>query len=175
MARHHARHHFTAEVTMLDNAFLRSLGVREEMLPAPPGPQDEKIGSDLLQSLPTAGPRGLPAELLSLSEAELEKLLKEEHSQENPYMYFMPNGIHKAAVYPDKVRGEYDLEFTAKHFINLLALARDPEIDGTLDYKLRDGSWHSVAPNPSQEVGDSLLRLDDDERGITTNNLGGEL
>ena len=67
-----------------------------------------------------------PIELLSLSEAELEKLLKEEHSQENPYVYFMPDGIHKAAVYPDKVPGEYDLEWTAKDFINLGGLGPRP-------------------------------------------------
>jgi hypothetical protein len=145
------------------------------LLPAPPGPQDEEIGSDFLQALPKAGPCGLPAELLSRSEAELEKLLKEEHSQENPYVYFMPNGVHKAAVYPDKVRGEYDLEWPAQEFINLVALARDPEIEGVLAYKPRHGPWHSVAPNPSQEVRDALLRLDDDEGRITTNNLGGEL
>jgi hypothetical protein len=161
------------EVIMLDTEFLRSLGIREEMLP-PPEPQAGETGGDLPQALPTAGPRGVPAKLLSLSEAELEKLLKEEHSQENPYMYFMPNGVHTAAVYPDIVQGEYDLEFTAKHFINLIALARDPELDGMLDYKLRDGSWHPVAPNPSQEMRDSLLRLDDDDRGIITNKPGGE-
>jgi hypothetical protein len=169
MARHHARHHFTAEVTMLDNAFLRSLGVREEMLPGPPGPQGEEMESDLLQSLPTAGPRGVPAELLDLSEAELEKLLREEHTQDNSYVFCMPDGIHQAAVYPDKVRREYDLEWPAQEFINVVALARDPEIEGMLAYKPGHGSWHAVAPNPSQEVADALLRLDDDDRGITSN------
>lgn len=116
-----------------------------------------------------AGSRGLPAEFLSLSEAELEKLLTGEHTQGNPYVYCMPNGIHKVAVYPDKPLGEYDLEYTAKEFIILIALARDPDIDGMLAYKPSHGQWHSVDPNPSQEMRDLLLGLDDDDRDIRIN------
>ena len=124
--------------------------------------------TDLPPVLPTAGPRGLPAELLSLSEAELEKLLKEEHTQENPYVYCMPNGIHKAAVYPDKTLGEYDLEWTANQFIFLVGLARDPDLEGMLAYKPRHGPWHSVDPNPSQAMEDLVLWLDDDDRNTVT-------
>jgi hypothetical protein len=155
------------EVTMLNTEFLRSLGIREEML-LPPGPHAGETGGNLPPALPMAGPRGVPAELLGLSEAELEKLLEEEHSQENPYVFCMPNGIHQAAVYPDKVRGEYDLEFTAKNFINLITLARDPEIEGMLAYKPRHGPWHAVAPNPGQEVKDLLFRLDHENRSTRT-------
>jgi hypothetical protein len=155
---------------MLDVGFLRSLSIREELLPPPPIPQAGESKRDLPQVLPRAGPRGLPAELLSLSEAELEKLLKEEHTQENPYVYGMPNGRHKAAVYPDKPLGEYDLEYTAKEFIILIALARDPDIVGMLAYRPRHGQWHSVDPNPSQEMKDLLLMLDDeDDRDMRIN------
>jgi hypothetical protein len=151
---------------MLDFKFLRSLGLKEELPVPPPEPQAGERERDLPPGLPTAGPRGLPAELLSLSEAELEKLLKEEHTEENPYMYRMPNGRHKAAVYPDKTLGRYDLEYTANQFISLVALARDPDIEGMLAYKPRQGPWHAVDPNPSQAVMDFLLWLDND-RNIT--------
>jgi hypothetical protein len=144
---------------MLDTEFLRSLGIKEELLRPQPEPQAGEIERDLPQVLPTAGPRGLPSELLSLSKEGLEKLLKEEHTQGNPYVFNMPNGIHKAAVYPDKALGEYDLEWPAKEFIFLVALARDPDLDGMLVYKLRHGPWHSVAPNPSHKVRDLVLRL----------------
>jgi hypothetical protein len=153
---------------MLDFEFLSSLGLKEELLRPQPQPQAGERERDLPPVLPTAGPRGLPAELLSLSEAELEKLLKEEHTQENPYVFNMPNGRHKAAVYPDKPPEEYDLEYTAKEFIFLVALARDPDIDGMLAYKPRHGPWHAVDPNPSQEVMDLLLLLDDDDRNTVT-------
>ena len=135
---------------MLDTEFLRSLGIREELLP-PPGPQAGEIGGNLPPGAANGRASRCTGRTLGLSEEELEKLLKEEHSQENPYVYCMPDGIHKAAVYPDKVRGEYDLECPAKEFINLVALARDPEIEGMLAYKPRHGPWHSVDPNPSQE------------------------
>lgn len=152
---------------MLDTEFLRSLGIREELLPPKLDPQAGEADRDLPQVLPMAGPRGFPAELLTLSEADLEKLLKDEHTQENPYVYCMPNGIHKAAVYPDKPLGEYDVEWPAKEFINLVALARDPDLEGMLAYNLRYGPWHSVDPNPSQEVRDLLLWLDSADSGIT--------
>jgi hypothetical protein len=156
------------EVIMLDTAFLRSLGIREEMLPPPPESHAGGTGGNLPPALPTAGPRGVPAELLTLSDVELEKLLKEKHTQEKPYVYLMPNGIHRAAVYPNKVLGEYDVEWPAKEFINLLALARDPDLEGMLAYKPKHGPWYSVDPNSSQEIKDLLLRLDNDDRGITT-------
>ena len=153
---------------MLDNEFLRSLGIREELLPPPPGPQAGKMGENLPPALPRAGPRGLPAELLDLSKAELVELLTEKHTQENPYVYLMPNGVHQAAVYPDKVLGEYDIEWPAKEFINIVTLARDSEIEGMLAYNPRHGPWDSVDPNPSQEVKDSLLWLDHDDRSTRT-------
>ena len=59
------------------------------------------------------------------------------------------------------------MEWTAKEFIFLVALARDPDLEGMLAYKPRHGPWHSVDPNPSQEVMDLLLWLDDDDRNIT--------
>jgi len=153
---------------MLDNEFLRSLGIREELLPAPPGPQAGEMGGNLPPALPRAGPRGLPAELLDLSKAELVELLTEKHTQENPYVYLMPNGVHQAAVYPDKVLGKYDVEFPAREFICKVSLARDSEIEGMLAYKPRHGPWRSVDPNPSQEVKDSLLWLDHDDRSTRT-------
>jgi hypothetical protein len=153
---------------MLDSKFLRSLGLREEVLQTQPETQAGERERDLPPVLPTAGPRGLPAELLGLREAELEKLLKEEHTQENPYMYRMPNGRHKAAVYPDKTLGRYDLEYNANQFISLVALARDPDIEGMLAYTPRHGPWHAVDPNPSQEMKDLLLLLDGDDRNTVT-------
>jgi len=153
---------------MLDNEFLRSLGIREELLPAPPGPQAGEMEGSLPPALPSAGPCGLPAELLDLSEAELEELLTEKHTQENPYVYLMPNGIHQAAVYPDQPRGEYEVEWSAREFIKLAALARDPDINGMLAYNSRHMPWHSVDPNPSQEVKDSLLWLDHDDCSART-------
>jgi hypothetical protein len=149
---------------MLDFEFLRSLGLKEESPVPPPEPQAGERERDLPPVLPMAGPCGLPAELLSLSEAELEKLLKEEHTQENPYRYRMPNGRHKAAVYPDRTLGKYDLEYTANQFISLVSLARDPDIEGMLAYKPRGGQWHAVDPNLSQEVSDLLIGLDHDDR-----------
>jgi hypothetical protein len=149
---------------MLDTEFLRSLGLREEVLRPQPEPQAVEEERDLPKVLPTAGPRGIPAELLSLSEAELEKLLKEEHTQEDPYVFGMPNGIHQAAVYPDQALGEYDLEWPAEEFIFLVALARDPDLEGMLAYKTSHGTWHSVDPNPSLEVMDLVLWLDSDDR-----------
>lgn len=153
---------------MLDIEFLRSLGIREELLPRPPGPQAAEIGGNLPPALPKAEPCGFPAELLDLSKADLETLLKEKHTQENPYVYLMPNGIHQAAVYPDKVLGEYDVEWPARQFIHLVALARDPDISGMLAHKPRHGPWHSVDPNPSPEMKDELLRLDHDDRSART-------
>ena len=156
---------------MLDTEFLRGLGIREELLRRQPEPQAGERERDLPPALPMAGPRGLPAELLSLSEAGLEKLLKEERTRENPYVYCMPNGIHKAAVYPDKALGEYDVEWSAKEFIFLVALARDPDLEGMLAYKTRHGPWHAVGPDPSQEMSDLLLGLDDDDSEIRINQL----
>jgi hypothetical protein len=78
-------------------------------------------------------------------------------------MYRMPNGRHKAAVYPDRTLGKYDLEYTANQFISLVSLARDPDIEGMLAYKPRGGQWHSVDPNLSQEVSDLLSWLDHDD------------
>jgi len=149
---------------MLDTEFLRSLGIREELPRPPPEPQAVEAARDLPQALPLAGHRGLPAELLSLTEAELEKLLKEEHTQKNPYVYRMPNGIHEAAVYPDKTLGKYDVEWPAEEFIFLVTLARDPDLEGMLAYNPGHGSWQAVAPNPSQTVMDLLLWLDHDDR-----------
>jgi hypothetical protein len=154
------------EITMLDIEFLRSLGLKEELPVPPPEPQAGERERNLPPVLPTAGPCGLPAALLSLSEEELEKLFKEEHTQENPYMYRMPNGIHKAAVYPEKTLGEHDLEWPAKEFIHLMALARDPDLDGMLAYNPRHGPWNAVDPNPSQEMKDLLLGLDDADMRI---------
>jgi hypothetical protein len=154
---------------MLDIEFLRSLGIREELLRPQPDLQAGKLEGDLTPVLPTAGPRGLPVELLSLSEEELEKMLMEEHTQETPYVYRMPNGIHKAAVYPDKTLGKYDVEWTAKEFIFLVALGRDLDLEGMLVYNPRHGPWHSVDPNPSQEVRDLLLWLENDDRNISIN------
>ena len=70
------------------------------------------------------------AELLSLSSAELERLFKEQHTRENPYVFLMPNGIHKFAVYPEETLGKYDLEFTAQEFMTFVA------INGKLKLKL---------------------------------------
>jgi hypothetical protein len=156
---------------MLDTEFLRSLGIKEELPRPPPEPQAGEEGRDLSQALPMAGPRDLPAELLSLTGEELEKLLKEDHTQENPYVFGMPNGIHKAAVYPYKTLGKYDVEWSVKEFIFLVTLARDPDLEGMLAYKPRHGPWHAVDPNPSQEVMDLLLGLDHDERDRRTNQL----
>jgi hypothetical protein len=156
------------EIIMLDTEFLRSLGIREELLRPQPELQAGEIGRNLPQTLPMAGPCGLPAELFSLSEPELEDLLTRKHTQANPYVFGMPNGIHEAAVYPEKTLGEYDVEWPAKEFINLVALARDPDIEGMLAYKPRHGPWHSVAPSPSQEMANLLLRLDHADSGITT-------
>jgi hypothetical protein len=159
------------EITMLDIEFLRSLGIPEEFRRPDPEPKTVAAEPNSPPVLPTAGPCGLPTELLSLREVELEKLLKEEHTEENPYMYRMPNGIHKAAVYPDKTLGRYDLEYTANQFISLVALARDPDIEGMLAYKPRHGPWHAVDPNPSQAVMDFLLGLDDDDRKMAITQL----
>jgi hypothetical protein len=74
----------------------------------------------------------------------------------------------KAAVYPDKTLGEYDLEWPANQFISLVALARNPDIEGMLAYKPRHRRWHTVDPNPSQEVEDLLLWLEDDDRNTVT-------
>jgi hypothetical protein len=54
------------------------------------------------------------------------------------------------------------MEWPAKEFIFLVALARDPYLDGMLAYKPRQGPWHAVDPDPSQAVMDLLLGLDDD-------------
>jgi hypothetical protein len=154
------------EVPMLDSKFLRSLGIKEELLRPQPEPQVGERERDLPPVLPMAGARGLPAVLFSLNEAELEKLLKEEHIQGTPYLYCMPNGRQKAGVYPDKTLKEYDLEWPAKEFIFLVGLARNPVLDGMPVYKPRQGPWRTVVPNTSRAMMDFLLWLDDD-RNIT--------
>ena len=152
---------------MRDFKFLGSLGLREEVLRPQTEPQAGKRERDLPPVLPMAGACGLPAVPFSLNEAELEKLLKEEHIQGNPYMYFAcPTASTKAAVYPDKTLGEYALEWPAKEFISLAGLARNPDLDGMPVYKPRQGPWQAVAPNPSRAMMDFLLWLDDD-RNIT--------
>jgi hypothetical protein len=98
---------------MLDIDFLRSLGIREEFLPLGLNPREVPPASNE-QILAIAGDNGIPAELLSLSSAELERLFKEQHTQENPYVFLVPNGVHKFAVYPEETLGKYDLEFTAQ-------------------------------------------------------------
>lgn len=63
---------------MLDVEFLKGLGIREELLPSGPTPQNaaaEDANSHL--ELPIAGNNGFPAELLNLEAEGLEKLLKE--------------------------------------------------------------------------------------------------
>jgi hypothetical protein len=114
---------------MRDFKFLDSLCLREEVLRPQPEPQPGERGRDPPPVLPTAGPRGLPAELLSLSEAELEKLFKEDTPRKTPMCLTCPTAS-KVAVYPDKTLGEYDLEWPANQFISLVALARNPDIEG---------------------------------------------
>ena len=77
----------------------------------------------------------------------------------------------QARLYSDKALGKYDLEWPAKEFIHLVPLAHDPDLDGMLAYKFRQGHWHSVDPNPSQEVEDLLLGLDDDDRKMAITQL----
>lgn len=130
---------------MLDVGFLKSLGIRAELLPSKPNPQNpppEDAGTNL--ELPIAGNNGFPAELLNLDAEEPKKLLKEQHSHENPYVFLMPNGIHQVAVYPETILQKYDLEFTAKEFITFIALVGKGKIDA---YKTREGQWYYMPFN----------------------------
>ena len=93
------------------------------------------------QILPMAGDNGIPAELLSLSTDELERRLNGQHTQENPYIFLMPNAIHKVAVYPDETLGKYDLEFTAHEFMTFIAIGSETKMEA---YCTRDGQWHCL-------------------------------
>jgi hypothetical protein len=145
---------------MLDIDFLKSLGIKEGLLLSPQpdsGPKGAK--ADLTEVLPVAGPLGVPPELLTLDAEELENFLIEGHSQENPYVFLMPTGIHKMAVFPGQVQEIYDLELTAEEFINFIAVSKiiGTELTG---YQTRDGHWHSTSANPSPAVRASLAELE---------------
>jgi hypothetical protein len=108
---------------MLDTDFLRSLGIREELLP--PGEGSREVASAINeQDLPRAGEKGVPPELLELNDQDLEKFLKERCTQDNPYVFLLGNGITKVAIYPYSTLGRYDLydfEYTTDRFVNFVS------------------------------------------------------
>ncbi len=87
---------------LLDDEFLRSLGIKEDFLPRQSPPT--RIGRPKMprpsRTCLLAEGKPVPPEVLNLSPEELEKLLKEQHSQENPHVNLMPGGSHTVAVYP---------------------------------------------------------------------------
>ncbi len=86
---------------LLDDEFLRNLGIKEEFMPRRSVTEDgSSDDTKARQNLPMAKGKPVPPEVLNLSPEELEKLLKEQHSQENPYVNLMPGGSHTVAVYP---------------------------------------------------------------------------
>jgi len=124
---------------MLDIGFLRSLGIKTDLLPKPRAEGidgEEKKGSG---DIPVAGEFMVPPEIMKLSEAELKRLIMDEHSQENPLKFQTPHGS-VIAVYPYTAEGRYGIEMTAAEFLALLGLIK------TLDakpkaYKPHSGSW----------------------------------
>ncbi len=106
---------------LLEDEFLRSLGIKNGFMPRRSATKDG-LSEDAKanQNLPMAEGKPVPLEVLNLSPEELEKLLKEQHSQENPYVYLMPGGRHTVAVYPNETNetpnaiDKYDMWLTAR-------------------------------------------------------------
>lgn len=106
---------------MLGNDFLRSLGIKEELLPSVESAPAVALADNDQTTLPMAREYGIPTELLELQTDELEKMLKEEYTQENPYVYMFSINNLKVAVYPKETLGKknlYILEYTADEFIS---------------------------------------------------------
>jgi hypothetical protein len=142
---------------MLDRDFLQSLGIREALLP--PEARPEGVLADLPADLPVAGPAGVPAELLELEDEALEKLIKELHTKGTPYVFLMPNGIHKAAIFPEEGLGLYDLELSFQDLLSLIVLWKHgAELTA---YETRDGLWYPETADPSRDI---IVQLEDLER-----------
>jgi hypothetical protein len=135
---------------LLDDEFLGSLGIKEGLLPQRSATDDgstevAKTG----QNLPMAGRLPVPSELFDLNPEELEELIKEQHSQENPYVYLMPGSRHTVAVYPcganefPETMDRYDMVVTAQEFMNMVAVSK--RSTGVLRaYKTKEGKWFYV-------------------------------
>lgn len=127
---------------MLDADFLKSLGIKEEFLPLAVVSREVAPASNE-EPLPLACEKGVPPEFLKVSSEELEILLKQQCTQEKPYIYLMPNGKHKVAVYPREIMERYDLEFTIEEFITFAFVVRSCKMEA---YQTRDGQWYCAHP-----------------------------
>ncbi|MFZ5447052.1 MAG: hypothetical protein ACOZFS_00235 [Thermodesulfobacteriota bacterium] len=133
---------------LLDDEFLRSLGIREGCLPRWSAPTKEPV-TGVGQNLPMAEDKPVPPEVLDLTPEELEKLIKEDHSEENPYVFLMPGGRHTAAVYPGDTKelpetmDKYDMVLKANQFMNMVDLCKTGQ-KKFMGYKTRTGEWFDL-------------------------------
>jgi hypothetical protein len=127
---------------MLDIKFLRSLGIKENLLPKANAERNESAEQARTDDLPLAGELMFPSELMELSKEELKSFIINNHSQDSPYTYMTPKG-HIIAVYADSApQGQHDLEFTVDEFLVMLSLTKILGGRPTV-YKANQGSWVS--------------------------------
>jgi hypothetical protein len=96
---------------MLDNDFLRSLGIKDELLPA-----NEPDGNTINQkesifNLPLVGEFLAPPEIWDLGDEELKRFIMDKYSQDDPYKCITPQG-QIIAIYPHSCESQYGMEFT---------------------------------------------------------------
>jgi hypothetical protein len=96
---------------MLDNDFLRSLGIKDDLLPTPDTKGEASGEKDDISFLPVAGESLVPPESRNPETEELKKFIKNLFTQENPYKRITRQG-HVVAVYPHSCEGRYDIEMT---------------------------------------------------------------
>jgi hypothetical protein len=126
---------------MLDVDFLRILGIKDDLLPAPRPHDNARNEKESTAYLPPAGEFMIPPEFWDLGEEELRRLIMNEHSQDKPYKCMTPQG-HVIAIYPHSGEGRYDIEFTVEELVVLKNLIRD--LGGKLTaYQTNGGSWAS--------------------------------
>jgi hypothetical protein len=84
---------------------------------------------------------------LIFDDEELNQLLKEVHTRENPYVFLMLGGVHRAAVFPGEALGLYDVEYSVEQFLGLIAFVKSGyHFTG---YQTRDGVGHPETADPS--------------------------
>jgi hypothetical protein len=126
---------------MLDVDFLRSLGIKEDLLPTPRPHGTATNEKESSSDLPQAGEFMVPPEIWDLGEEELRRFIMNKYSQDKPYKCRTPRG-HVIAIYPHSGEGRYAIEFNVEELVVLKNLMRD--LGGKLAaYQAEGGSWVS--------------------------------